>query len=62
MKFTDKDFLAKFRQECVRSRIGSTELMLYYVGREIIEQLGGEFEDEVIKTIPIPEIGEQGEV
>ncbi len=62
MRFTDKNFLEKFTEACRGSRIGSTELMLYHIGCEIVRLLGGEFEIDREKKLPIPEIGEQGEV
>ena len=62
MRFTDKNFLEKFPEACRGSRIGSTELMLYYIGREVVRLLGGEFETDREKKLPIPDIGEMGEV
>ena len=62
MRFTDKNFLEKFTEECRDNRVGSTELMLYHIGCEIVRLLGGEFEADREKKLPIPDIGEQGEV
>ncbi len=62
MKVTDKNFLEEFAEECKTSRIGRTELMMYHIGCEVVRLLGGEFESDREKKLPIPDIGEMGEV
>lgn len=46
IKFTDDEFLNKFAEDCNCSRIGPTELMLYYLSLAILTSL-----DKIIKAI-----------
>lgn len=39
MQITEDTFLDEFEKRCKTNRIGSTEMMIYYMAREILKEL-----------------------